>query len=429
MAATAQFVHFGPFFSAGALVTAPKLYHYVVGTTTDKDVWTNNTKTVTAAQPVVGDANGVVSCFADGFYRFIIKDSADNTLYTWDYYEIIPDEVSASNPIINGHMNIWQRGTSFTSTTTPANNDDTYLMDRWYLLSDGNDIVDVTRESSVVPTGSQYAVCLDVETVNKKFGIAQIIRAADSAHFIGSTVTLSFQAKVSATTNLDNVKAAIVAWNGTANVVTSDIVSAWNVEGTNPTLVGNATYENTPANLSVTTSYATYSVTGALDTASAANIVLFIWSDVTTTSLGEFLYITDVKLELGSAATPMQFVPLEEELMRCQAYYQKSFAIGTAPAQNAGTTNAANMIAVTAGAAAQRGFVRLPMRMFSAPTVTCYNPSAANAEVRDTTLGADCADTILAAAGEQMLQISCTGNAGSSATNRLSFHYTADAEL
>lgn len=89
MASTAQFLHFGPFFSSGALVTTPKLYHYVVGSTTDKDVWTSRAKSATAAQPVVGDANGIVSCYADGVYKFVVKDSSDNTLYTWDNYQAV----------------------------------------------------------------------------------------------------------------------------------------------------------------------------------------------------------------------------------------------------------------------------------------------------------------------------------------------------
>lgn len=56
------------------------------------------------------------------------------------------------NHLINGAMMVAQRGTSFTSTTTPANNDDTYLLDRWILLSDGNDIVDVTQATEA-PAG------------------------------------------------------------------------------------------------------------------------------------------------------------------------------------------------------------------------------------------------------------------------------------
>ena len=248
------------------------------------------------------------------------------------------------NRIINGGMDISQRDTSFTSAGS-ANNDDTYVLDRFYILSDGNDIIDVTQ-TTTVPTGAKYSIGLDVETINKKFGIAQIIENANCSDAIGGAVTVSFQAKVSATTNLDNIKCAIVAWSGTADTVTSDIISAWGVEGTNPTLIANATYENTPANLNVTTSFATYSVTANVDTASTSNIILFIWSDVTTTSLGEFLYITNVQLEKGSVATSYDYRSYGTELGLCQRYlpaYISSSAVDQVAGfgQGANTTNIA----------------------------------------------------------------------------------------
>jgi hypothetical protein len=118
---------------------------------------------------------------------------------------------------------------------------------------------------------------------------------------------VSFKAKVSATTNLDNLKCAIVSWSGTADTYTTDIVSAWNAEGTNPTLVANWTYENTPVNLSPTTSYATYRVQGIIDASSVANVAVFIWSDVTTTTVtSDILYLADVQAEIGAVATPFE---------------------------------------------------------------------------------------------------------------------------
>ena len=228
--------------------------------------------------------------------------------------------LTGANALINGQFAVAQRGTSLTSG---SNNDTDYTLDRWKLFSDGNDIVDVTQETTTVPTNRQHAIALDVETANKKFGIAQIIEQKNCVNLIGKTVTLSFQAKVSDTTNLDNVKAAIIAWDGTADDLTADMISAWGVEGTNPTLATNFTYENTPANLNLTTSYATYSVTASVDTASAKNIVVFIWSDVTTTSAGEFLYLSDVKLEAGQTATPFDHEDYGTTLAKCQRYYYR----------------------------------------------------------------------------------------------------------
>jgi len=227
--------------------------------------------------------------------------------------------VGFRNRIINGEFGVAQRGTSFVSG---ANDDDSYNLDRWYVLSDGNDAVDITQETSTVPTNQLTAIALDVETANKKFGIAQIIEQKNCIGLIGGNVTLSFKAKVSSTTKLDNVKAAVVAWSGTADTVTSEIISAWGAEGTDPTLIANATFENTPANLSVTTSYATYTLTANIDTASTKNLIVFIWSDVTDTTAGDFLYITDVQLEAGSTATDFERRPIGTELALCQRYYQ-----------------------------------------------------------------------------------------------------------
>ena len=326
------------------------------------------------------------------------------------------------NKLINGSFNIAQRGTSFVSG---ANDDDTYNLDRWYVLSDGNDAVDITQ-TTTVPTGAKYSIGLDVETVNKKFGIAQIIENVNCYDAIGGNVTLSFQAKVSATTKLDNVKCAVIAWSGTADSVTSDIISAWGAEGTNPTLIANATYENTPANLNVTTSWATYSVTANVDTASTANIIVFIWSDVTDTTAGDFLHITNAQLEVGSTATPFERRLYNQELANCQRYFSMSFAQGTAPAQNAGTTGA---ITAEGQAASSPAYAYAPFKttMRATPTITTYNPSAANANWRNTTAGSDI-----------NVVVSNTGDAGTfigSNTQVLNqyaicaIHYSATAEL
>ena len=265
-------------------------------------------------------------------YGSISVDKIENS----DGFTLGGSGAAMKNRIINGGMNISQRNTSYTSANS-ENNDDVYVLDRFYILSDGNDTIDVTQ-TTTVPTGAKFSIGLDVETTNKKFGIAQIIENANCFDAIGGAVTLSFQAKVSSTTKLDNIKCAIVAWSGTADSVTSDIISAWEAEGTNPTLIANATYENTPANLNVTTNFATYSVTANVDTASTKNIIVFIWSDVTDTTAGDFLYVTNVQLEKGSTATSFDYRPYGTELVLCQRYFQRfggnstyeTYAIGQA---------------------------------------------------------------------------------------------------
>lgn len=299
----------------------------------------------------------------------IVLDSSGNATFAGT---AVPASSFLRNHLINGNFAIAQRGTSFTSTGS-ANNDDTYNLDRWYILSDGNDIADITQDTATVPSnGSQTAIALDVETVNKKFGIAQIIEQRNCAGLIGNTVTLSFKAKVSSTSKLDNVKAAIIAWSGTADTVTSDVISAWNVEGTNPTLITNATYENSPANLNLTTSYATYSVSAAVDTASTTNIIVLIWSDVTDTTLGDFLYITDVQLEVGTAATPFERRQYGQELALCQRYYSKSYNLSTVPGTSS-TGGYAALPGLAGGTGNTRTNIRFAVDMRTAPTLSYWD--------------------------------------------------------
>ncbi len=226
--------------------------------------------------------------------------------------------LSNRNKIINGTMQIAQRGTNFAGGTTNA--DDAYTLDRWYVLSEGSDSVDVDQIADSPDTGGK-CIRLDVETTGEKFGIAQIVEASNCTGLIGNTVTLSFAAKVS-NARIDTIKAAVVAWSGTADTVTSDIISAWNADGTTPTLIANATFENTSADLGVTTSWAAYEITATVDTSSTANLIVFIWSDDATNPLaGDFLYVTNVQLEAGDTATPFEHRSYGQELALCQRYY------------------------------------------------------------------------------------------------------------
>ncbi len=239
--------------------------------------------------------------------------------------------VFGHNTIINGAFAMAQRGTSFTSTGS-ANNDDTYNLDRWTLLSNGNNIVDVSRDTADVPTGGLYAAKMSVVTVNKKFGLLQIIEQKNCIGLIGNTITLSFSAKVSNTTRLATCKAVILSWSSTADTVTSDVVSAWNADSATPTWAANWTAENTPADLNLTTGWASYSITALIDTASTTNISVFIWSDnETDTDVADTMNITDVQLEIGATATTFERRPASTELALCQRYYQKSWVQATAP--------------------------------------------------------------------------------------------------
>ena len=287
-----------------------------------------NSKLLLDASAVDTDVNAAIS------YEINSNDAARQSFETIQVNNLKKRDgrnfiYSNRNKIINGDFIISQRGTTFTASDnggniTGNNNDDKYTLDRWYLLSDGNDIVDVNHNSDNAPKTGQKCIRLDVETTNKKFGVAQIIESHYGSDLYGENVTLSFKAKVSSTTKLDNVKAGVVSWVGTADSVTSDIISAWGAEGTNPTLIANAHFQNTPANLGVTTEYQEFVIENVQVRPDTSNLIVFLFSDVTDTTAGDFLFFTDVQLEQGETNTPFERRDHGEVLQQCQRYFQRS---------------------------------------------------------------------------------------------------------
>jgi hypothetical protein len=228
--------------------------------------------------------------------------------------------------LVNGCMNVWQSGTSFTAATNPANNDDTYLMDQWVLLSDGNDIVDVSQDTDT-PAGFEFAAKFLIATINKKFGIFQPITSHNINNLLNEDTSLSFYAKTTASKVINNVRAAIVSWTGTADIITTDIVSAWNASGANPTLIGNWTYENTPSNLALTTSYQRFTIENVnIDTVGTKNIGIFIWVDDTDAALNDELFIAGVQYEKGSIVSDYEHRKFNIEEFMAFYYYQQTAA-------------------------------------------------------------------------------------------------------
>ncbi len=219
--------------------------------------------------------------------------------------------LTRKNRVINGCMRLKQRVTMPTT-------DDSYTLDRWTLLLEAANAAVVTQETSDVPTdGSPRALKLTVGSgEDNKFGIATYLETLDVRDLRGKTVSL--QAKLKATAAITDVRMAVLEWTGTADSVTSDVVGTWGSAGTNPTLATSWAYRGTPANLSVTTSWATYRVEGLTVGASANNLAVFVWcEDETTTVTTDYLLVTDVQLEEGPTCSGMERRPQWQEELAC----------------------------------------------------------------------------------------------------------------
>lgn len=90
MSGLAQWFMLGPFFYQGRLVTSPRLYHYVPGTTQEKTAWSDRNQTITAPNPIVGDANGLVAGYFSGLYKIEARTSSGILLGQWDNVKFNP---------------------------------------------------------------------------------------------------------------------------------------------------------------------------------------------------------------------------------------------------------------------------------------------------------------------------------------------------
>lgn len=382
-------------------------------------------------EPVAGST--VLASKTAGIYYRKNGGSEIKLLTAADLVGLTPLGALKTNALINPEFAINQRksGLSYTSATPFANNDDSYLIDRWNHLSDGSNITDVER-SSDAPTGSSFSMKFTVTTANKKFGPCQIIESKNSIPFDGKPVSLSFAAKTTTAKVINNIRVAILSWDSAADVVTSDVVSAWGASGVNPTFATNWTAENTASDLALTTSWQTFTIENiSIDTSGMKNLVVFVWIDDTDAAVGDELFLSQFQMNIGATALDYQQRFSEQEIALCQRYFCKSYDIDVAPGTGAagglcawyGTsmTSAAHSFAIS---------VKHKVSMRVAPTVYTWTTDGANGgpSGSSVTMQSGFKTPTLTNVGTDGLRVEATDGAANS-TRRLEFQYIADSEL
>lgn len=294
----------------------------------------------------------------------------------------------------------------------------------WRILNDAN-APDVTGTAggSTDPFTRCLTITLDGTT---RVGAVQFVSAQRTRAYRGQVVSLS---ALLWATGITAVRMAVIVWTSTADTVTSDPVSAW---AANPTLVANWAFIGTPADITISTTPGARKVVQNLTIpTNAVNLAVFIWTPSQEVST-DVLNVACVKLEPGIVATEFVSRDPGDELGLINRSYWKTFPILTTPATNAGTSGAMRWSAQAAGAVGQFSpSFSHPVRMRTAsPTITIYNPSAANNEVRDSVAG-DCSASAIAAGAlnDHAYAVNCTGNLGTAVGNGLFFHVTVDNRL
>ena len=247
---------------------------------------------------------------------------------------IVPSSSFLRNRLINGDMEIAQRGSSGTSG---------FVLDRWFGVN-----TSAQSQSSDAPPGFINSLEFTSSSATFPF-VLQRIERFNSYDLAGQTVTVSFWAK--------NV-------SGSSNIYAEIYRANSNDNFSNLTLEGILNISASPSS-----SWTYYTASIALSASATTGIELrIIRNNLSATSTR----ITGVQIEVGSVATPFERRHFGQELMLCQRYYSKTYSYGVAP----GNVSDIGRITVDVNgrlSTTNRYTITYPY-MRASPTITVYNP-------------------------------------------------------
>jgi hypothetical protein len=151
----------------------------------------------------------------------------------------------------------------------------------------------------------------------------------------------------------------------------------------------------------------------------------------TAAGASEYFEIDNFRIDVGALSYQFMGEPSGCAKSRLVSHYRKTFLKDTAPAQNVGVGTGELRVACTKAGANAQFFqhVEFEIEMESTPSVTLYNPAAANGQVRNITGSTDSTGAAAANVTTKGFDITMTGNAAWAVGDTLAVHYVADARL
>lgn len=203
------------------------------------------------------------------------------------YITLLESSLISSNQVVNGGMEVWQRGNSFVNPGASA-----YTTDRWQMNHNGTPVLTVTKETSITDgSPSSFKWNMSGVGTGTVFRMRQTVEQANQ--LAGKTVTFTARVRVDSggggyvfvDMNDNNGSTPFNAWNAT----TLSGAATWETIYVTRTLASNVTTLNVQFNFNNTPGVC---------------------------------YIDNVTLVVGSQ--PMSYVPMQpqQELALCQRYFQ-----------------------------------------------------------------------------------------------------------
>lgn len=341
------------------------------------------------------------------------------------------------SPIINGALNVWQRGTSFSSASNGA-----YTADRWKYIKSGSMVHTVSRSTSVPGT--------DATTNYTQYSLSAITTTNDSS--ISSTDYVAIEQPIEGTMfqTIAQKQFTISFW--VKSPVTGTYSVAFVNGGGNRSYIGEYTitssnaWERKSITVDATPGAGTWNYTTGTGlrviftlaagsnfrtSANAWQTGLYFASSNQVNAVGTIgneFNLTGVQIEVGDTASAFITENFTDTLIRCQRYYIKSFNYDTAPASNTESASRINFPNTNSvGSLAVTFSYPFCTTMRTTPTITTYNPYAAGSEISN---GTDTATgTGVWSGGDKHFSLVYTVPGGTQVGTNFAYHFTAEAEL
>ena len=238
---------------------------------------------------------------------------------TWQLSGVsVNENIAGKNFVINGGMDIWQRGTSFTNAgSTTAN-----TADRWVAYRGGFSTgLSVSRQPTSDTTNLPFIqYCARVQrasgdTQTAFLGFQTTLETSNSIPMAGKIVTLSFWARAGAnfSSTSNQLNASVVYGTGTDQNYITGFTGFTQIVNVNVTL---------------TSTWKLYSFTGTVGSIATQLAISFGETPTGTAGANDYFDITGVQLEIAPQATPFSRAggSIGGELALCQRYFYKVYS-------------------------------------------------------------------------------------------------------
>jgi hypothetical protein len=274
---------------------------------------------IVAASPTgawAGKANQIA--YFQQIWRFILPkaglavwviDEGKQYIFNGSDWSEIPS--GHDNMTLNPSAAVYQRDIAATI-------DDAYFADGWYAL---------TQTGTVLPArlsdpedGFRDGVRLtQSQATAQRFGFAQILEGRNCKFLRGKPATLLPRIRISQSVA---VRYALLAWTGTEDSVTSDVVNSWtstDYSAGNFFLASNVVVLGVAASTPAANSWTTLPALTVNVPSSLQNIVMMVWTEAAA-SQNVTLDFDYIGFNAGNVAGPIKHRMISDELTRCRRY-------------------------------------------------------------------------------------------------------------